>query len=603
MSARQKKNRQKRHRVESSHEVRAAADRGRQVWALAAVAVILATIVYANVSDGPFVYDDRLTVTGNPSIRELTDLRAIVLYDLFRPVVNLSYAVDFARSGLDPSGYHFTNVLFHAVNVALLFWLALVLARDRGHREDAAPLPETAPAWIAFSTAALFAVHPMMTEAVTYISGRSELLCTTFVLASLLGLRRFLLRGSLSGLAVGLTAFVLGLASKENAAMVPFVLLAGELLLFPGDSAVQRKRLIRWHLPFVGLITVAGLARVAVFMGVERGAGAVGLWHNALTEVGVVWRYLGLLLLPVGQSIMHPVATVTRVASPSVVFAVLGLGFVAGAVIFLRSKLPLLCFGLAWFFLLLAPAHVIPLQEAMAEHRVYSASCGFFMAIAVLGVLALERAGRRVPLVNARVGLVVLGAAIVLLAVATTIRNRAWADPVVLWGDAARQAPDTWGAQYAFADALRGADRCEEAVPVYERAIALIPNELSAHLNLGICLAELGRFDDAFAAFAGARSIAPESAKVYNNLGTLAARSGRLQEAREHLLTAVRVDPGNVQARLSLVRLAETVFDDPAEAARLCREIARIDPKVPGVRECVERNERLVAQRRSPSQP
>lgn len=559
-------------------------------WALGAVAVVLAAVAYANVSEDPFVYDDQLTVVGNPSIRDLGDLKFIVLYDVFRPAVNLSYAVDFARSGLNPRAYHFTNILLHLVNVALLFLLSLRMARDRLHKPGAAHLPDVAPLVIAVTAASLFAVHPMMTEAVTYVSGRSEVLCTVFFLAGFLLLYRFLTEGSGWRLVVGFGAFVCGLASKENAAMLPFVLLAAEWLVFSGTEADHKRRVWRWHLPFVGFITVAGLIRVVVFMRVEQGAEAVTMWQNALTEVGVVWRYLALLLVPVGQSIMHPVATVTGAADPGTVLACIGLVIVAALVFLLRRRLPLVCFGVVWFFLLLAPAHVIPLQEAMAEHRVYTASCGFFLAVGALfavGLGVVERRGWSVV----KTAAVVLAPVLLVFVTTTSARNKVWADPVLLWGDAAKKAPHTWGANYAYADALRAAGRCDEAVTWYRKAVSLIPGQLSAYLNQGICLAELGRFDEAYGVLQQARTLAPESPKVHNNLGTLAARMGRLEEARNHLHDAIRVDPANVQARLSLVKLAESVFDEPAEALRLCREIRDIDPRVPGIKECIERNE------------
>ena len=572
-------------------------------WALAVVAVTLALVAYSGVSSGPFVYDDRLTVVGNPSIRDLSNLRAIVLHDIFRPVVNLSYAMDFARSGLHPRAYHQTNVTLHLVNVVLLFIVALVLTRDRQQHETAQRMSDRAVPWLAFATASLFAVHPMMTEGVSYVSGRSELLCTSFFLVGFLALRKFLLVGGGWFAVLGGLAFVLGLGSKESAAMLPYVLLAAELLVFPGASEDRRRRLLRWHLPFAGIIAVAALIRVGVYLTVEQSAGAVSIWHNAFTEVAVVWRYLGLLVLPVGQSIMHPVETVTSLVNPATLLAFLGLAAVAAAVFFLHRRFPLVCFALLWFFLLLAPSHVIPLQEAMAEHRVYAASCGFFLGVAALALVALGKLESRRRLRPGWAMVAVLAAALVLLTAATSRRNAVWGDPVLLWGDAARKAPDTWGASYAWADALRNAGRCEEAVAPYRQAISLLPDQLSAHLNLGICLAELERFDEAYAVFERARLLAPENPKVHNNLGTLAARLGRLDEARDHLQAGIRADPRNIQARLSLVRLAESVFDDPAEALRLCREIRDLDASVPGVTECIERNSAAVALKSGLDQP
>src|SRR5207244_4388477 len=141
---------------------------------------LLAGLVYLNALHNPFVYDDYHTVVANPSIQDLRNIRALVLGDVSRPVINTSYAIDRAFWGTEPFGFHLTNVLLHMINVVLLWHLARRLSADR---------------IVAASAAALFAVHPMMTEAVGYVSGRSELLCATWFLAALLCGRRWLLGG------------------------------------------------------------------------------------------------------------------------------------------------------------------------------------------------------------------------------------------------------------------------------------------------------------------------------------------------------------------------------------------------------------------------
>ena len=139
--------------------------------AACSAAALLGGLVYLNALHNPFVYDDYHTVVANASITDLTNVRAIVLGALTRPIVNFSYAVDRAIWGPRPFGFHVTNVLLHMLNVVLLFQLARQLGKDT---------------LAAFAAAALFAVHPMMTEAVGYISGRSEVLCATFFLLALM---------------------------------------------------------------------------------------------------------------------------------------------------------------------------------------------------------------------------------------------------------------------------------------------------------------------------------------------------------------------------------------------------------------------------------
>ncbi len=559
-------------------------------YALCATAAAFAGLVYTGVLSNPFVYDDRLTVVGNPSIRDLGRPLAILMQDIFRPVVNLSYAIDFARSGLDPAGYHLTNIVLHMTNVVLLFFVVTQLVRDKEARKAADTDTSASCLAAAFAAASIFAVHPVMTEAVGYVSGRSELLCTTFFLAAFLALRSYLVGGRPQWLVTGITAFVLGLGAKETAAVLPFALIAYDFFILGDTKGKQRRRFLRFHLPFAGFVTIAGLIRVGVYLGVEQGSQAVGLWHNALTEVGVVWRYLILLVAPFSQSIMHPVETVTRVTEPEALLAILGLLAAAALLWALRRRFPLVVLGWVWFFLLLAPAHVIPLQEAMAEHRVYTASCGFFLAIGAGTAMLFSwlQSRSRSPL---RIMGLVLIPLLAGLSYLTVARNQIWQDPVTLWADAAAKAPATWGAHYAHGDALRSADRCADAVAAYRRAIELIPTQVSAHLNLGICLAELGRFDEAMLTFRTAQGLDPSNPQPHNNLGTLAARTGQLEAARAHFLEAIRLDSRNIRARLLLAQMNETVFNNPARALELCSEVLTIEPRTSGAAECIERNQ------------
>src|SRR5258708_2738414 len=179
-----------------------------------AFAALLAGLVYVNALHNPFVYDDYHTIVENTSIERLSNLRGIVLHDVTRPIVNFSYAVDRALWGAKPIRFHLTNVLLHVVNVILVF----MLARRLADQSDRAVL-------MAFAAAMLLAIHPMMTEAVGYISGRSELLCATFFLPAFMAGRRWLRGDGIVWPVVTVALWCAALATKEIGAMFPFVLL------------------------------------------------------------------------------------------------------------------------------------------------------------------------------------------------------------------------------------------------------------------------------------------------------------------------------------------------------------------------------------------
>lgn len=148
---------------------------------LGVAAVALAIAAYLNALDNPFVYDDTDTVLLNRSLVDLSNVRFVLLYSLFRPVVNVSYAIDRAMWGYTSFGFHVTNVALHAIAVGLFFgWCTRAFAD--AYRAD----PRVRPEWPAFFAASAFAVHPMLTEGARYISGRSEVLCSIGFLGCLI---------------------------------------------------------------------------------------------------------------------------------------------------------------------------------------------------------------------------------------------------------------------------------------------------------------------------------------------------------------------------------------------------------------------------------
>lgn len=557
--------------------------RRRRSFALAAAAAALGVLVYLGALGSPFVYDDMATVVENPSLRDPGNLGAVLVHDRFRPLVNASYALDYAFWELRPFGYHLTSVALHAVCVALFFALAQTVFADRRRRlaagRDRAAGPD--PAVAGFAAAALFAVHPAMTEAVGYVSGRSEVLCGVFFLSSFLLLRAFLVRGGAVRLAAGLAGFVLAVAAKEIGAMLPFVLAVYDLLLLGGSRQDRRCRFRTFHLPLGALVVAGAAVRLAAFFGLESSSLPRSVWQHVLAEWEVVWRYVGLLFLPLSQSVAHAPREVATLADPRALAAGAALAVLAAAAVRLRRSSPLFALGTAWFLLLLAPSStVIPLNELMAEHRLYLASCGFFLAL--VGAASRARVPRAVPAAG-------LALALIALAAATVARNRVWADPVALWSDAVAKAPHSWRARFGLGDALRARGDCDAAVAAYAEAIRLRPADLDSRMNLGICLAQTGRYGEARDAFAAALEIDPRFVKAHNNLGRLAVITGRLQLGERYFRQALELDPANVTARLNLIQLYRQEGRDPAEILRLCREVAERAPYAPGIAECLER--------------
>jgi tetratricopeptide (TPR) repeat protein len=484
---------------------------------------LLAVLAYANALGNPFVYDDFRMVVDNPSLRAPVSLRTLLLHQLFRPIVNLSYAADHALFGLEPFGYHLTSLLLHCVNVVLLARLVARVPAQTAGREGP---PGSGPGVAAFA-AALFAVHPLATESVGYVSGRAELLCASFFLLAFLSFQRAFSAAPAQrrgfALAGGLVAFALALASKEVAAMLPVALVLYDLLLLPPADPERRSRWLRLHLPLLAAVAGAAFVRLAVYRALEARSPAPELAPHLLTQFRVVWRYLALFFVPVGQSVVHEVPRLRSLGDPGTLTAALaGAALLAVALLAWRARRrqPLAAFGALWYLALLVPSSGMPMPEVAAEHRTYLASAG--LCIAAASLLAQAPRALGAPSAAAR-PLARAGAAAILAALAllTVARNRVWSDPVRLFEDAVRHAPGLFASNYQLAEALRERGECAAAVPYYERAVALGPGFLDAGNNLGVCLAETGRYKEARRAFDAVLARDPAYPRALNNLRTL----------------------------------------------------------------------------------
>jgi tetratricopeptide (TPR) repeat protein len=563
---------------------------------LGGLAVAMGGLAYLNALDNPFVYDDLLHVVEEPRIRDLRQVPRIVGAHVFRPVVHVSYALDYAVWGLSPVGFHLTSLLLHLTNVGLVFRLVRTATADARPPGEVSAEPRM-PVVAAFAAAGLFAVHPLLTEAVGYVSARAEVMCTTFFLLALGALRRALLTGSRGSVAAGVALAGLAFLSKESAIMLPFVLLAYDRMLLgsarPTAGALRRARAL--HAGLLAAAALLGVVRAVVFLGFEGQPPPVAWWQYLLMEAGVVWRYLGLLVWPVAQSLVHEVPEVSTPLDGGAWAALLGLAALAGSALWIRRRVAPVTLGLTWFLLLLVPSSsVMPLGEAMAEHRVYLASVGFFLAVAAAGAEIAAWLRRRRWLGSSLVPGTVLGSLLVLASLATVSRNLFWADPVRLWQDAATKAPGVWLPHYALAEQLRLRGDCEAAIPRYEEARRLRPAETLVYANLGVCLVAAGRREDAGTVFETARRLRPGDPRPLVNLGVLALEAGDPGRAQRHFLDALARDARHVPARRGLVALYEGPYADPAAALRLCREIRELAPAAAGVDECIRRNvERL----------
>jgi protein O-mannosyl-transferase len=511
------------------------------VRGLRVLILVLVALLYLRVMQAPFVYDDKIEVVGNPTIRVLTNWQAVATYNFSRPLLIATYALNWWWSGLESWSYHLVSLAIHLLNCML----ALSLSRRL--------LP---PAAAMLATLA-WAVHPMLIESVTYITGRSDALCATFWLVALIGWADHV-RGQ-SGRIVAMLALAGGLMTKEVAVALPIALLALEQHL---------RGSIRWrdHRWIWGLGATALAVRLAAY-GLPRGEVDRGFFLQAGTQAEVWLRSLQLWLFPVGQSILHDHPAVL---GPETLGALLVWGAIGGLA---WKRGGMVALGLALWVLPLLPASAVPLKETMAEHRSYLSGLGLSWALCSL-----------LPAWNPKKTAWILSLLLLpVLAGATLLRNEVWRDEVTLWKDAAEKNPESVDAAYGAADALRLVQRWSAAQAGFDRVIALKEDHLDARINLGITLAEQGKVDEAEQAWLAALRLQPRSCAAHNNLGALARRQGKPRVAITSYQSSMTWCPDDPIAQLAL---GDLFYEegDPEKARYHYRRYLAVDPDGPAVK-------------------
>lgn len=513
----------------------------------AACVAVGAVLLYADSLDNPFVYDDYRLIVENPTIQNLTGVLPILVRDITRPLVSVSYTVDTAVWGSRPFGYHLTNVLLHAVNVILVYWIGLLAAADwrrkGGGKFGLAPEPRV----VALAASVLAAAHPVMTQAVGYVSGRSEVLYSLFFLASLLAARQWMRAGGWWWLA-SLALWVLSLASKETAAVLPLVLIGYDAWLMDGDRAARRRRLLRFYLPAAVLVLMFGAGRLAVLATLEYPDGSGPDWRFTLVTLEAFWRYMGLFVWPANQTIIHTVPFPDGF-TPRVLVEFASLTALLALVWVLRRIQPLVSLGLLLAVLILAPSSVLFITgvgEPMAEHRAYLSAIGFFLACAAIAAIAWARAQ---SLGRTRLAAAVAVVFVLQLAGRTLIRNAVWGSSVGLARESVALSPGHWMPHLLLAETLRQTDRCPQAVDEYHRVIELRPQEIFPRTKLLQCLLLTGRIPEAEQELRRLRVLDPSSQEAAMGLGMLAVARGETSASREYFKEVIAAAPARQDAR------------------------------------------------------
>jgi len=547
------------------------------LWALVAVA-------YSDSWRAGLIFDNTFIIVNDPRVHQasLHNAGEILTGDywytrsvsgLYRPLTSLTYLFNYAvlGNGPRPAGYHAINLSLHLINIALAYALGLLIFGEID---------------LAWALAALWGVHPVLTESVTNIVGRADLLAAFGVLA---GLLCYVKSASASARARGawlaalVAAQTVGLFSKESAAVLPAVLLLYDLTF--GKAGKWRRRVPAYAvliLPFAAFFYMRGAAHTHLEISfLENPLAAAGFWTARLTAVKVIGKLAWLFLWPVRLSADYSYNAVPLFGwrfdaedAKALVALAFGLAAALAAVRWRRSR-PTAAFFIAFFFVAIAPTAnlLMPIGSIMAERFLYLGSIGL-AGCAVAAFRLLDKRTSRQLLRGATV--------VVCLAFTarTYARNLDWRDEYHLWASAVKVSPAAARAHDNLGITLTNMGRVPEAIAEFETALRIFPGYADAHFNFGVALMKSpGRLSDAIAEFQTTLREEPGYVNAHTDLGmALTQIPGRLPEAIAELQEAARLRPDSAEAHDRLGKLLAQAPGRQGEAIAELQAATRLQP-------------------------
>lgn len=550
--------------------------------------VVLTVAAFAPVAGNDFVnYDDPSYVTNNPRVQEgltTSSLRwawTTTSVANWHPLTWMSLQLDAQIYGLNPRGFHLTNLILHLVSTVLLFWALLRLTGAR---------------WPSTFVAALFAVHPLHVEPVAWVAERKELLSALFGMLTLLAYSFYVKRPCVRSYLFVAGALTLGLLAKPMLVTMPFVLLLLDYwplrrLSFGNSPATQRsppsrlagepqscnyRKVLLEKLPLLAL--AAGSCVITIVAqkkgGAISGLSGLPLWARCANTLVSYVRYLASTFWPSGLVPFYPYPGEGMLVWQPVIAALLLTGITLLVIWFARRH-PYLPTGWFWYLGTLVP--VIGLvqvgSQAGADRYTYIPLIGVFILFAWgMAEAAAHWRLQRAPFILA-------GCVVATCLVLTYFQARRWHDSITLWEYTLEVNPRNPVAELNLGTALEEGGRIAEAQRLYEQNLSTAPQAADvAHVHLGRLLAERGSFEEAKEHFEAALRLRPDYVVAHARYGVALAKVGKLEEAVQRFQEAVRLDPDYGPAHEDLGSLLGRLGQVP-EAIYHSREALRLNPR------------------------
>jgi protein O-mannosyl-transferase len=537
----------------------------RDIIAAAAIIIIAGFLAYSNTFTVPFLFDDTINILENQSIRRLWPPWAAFEIPadtgiVGRPVINFSLALNYAVSGLKVWSYHLINLIIHILAALTLMGVIrrtiLIMDSERQHINSALAF--------SFGCALLWVLHPVQTQAVTYIIQRCEsLMALFFLLTFYCALRGRQSTSPRSWHLAAVVFFLLSAGSKESALVAPFLILLYEWVFLKRNFLKAGKTSPIMYSGFTLVVIVI------IFM-ILSGNTLTSRTENILftpldywiTQCQVILHYIYLFLWPAGLAFDYgwPVAAFKEVW-PHVVVVML-LVCISFWALWRQKTAGFL--GVC-FFIILSPTSLLPLPDMAFEHRLYLPSAALIVAFAgiVYGAhrgLMQHLDGYKHYVTAANAGLAATIVFIsVLLGFTTYERNKDYRSEMSIWSDTVKKRPDNFRGYQGVGLVLAAEKKFGQSLENMFHALKLRPQNPYVNNDTGFILFLMNRPTEAIPYFEKAIKIKPVYPKAQNNLGAALAQTGNLEQAIVHFSRALKIKPDYSSARNNLAKAASSL--------------------------------------------
>ncbi len=563
--------------------------------------LIISIAIYSNTLKNGFVFDDEITIVNNTMVKNFSNISKLVMKEYFstsgemsyRPVVTLTYFIDYAIYGLKPYGYHLTNLILHAINGVILYIFITLLFKPSQSSSFNLQSSIFRPIhWMGapqLLISLLFITHPVLTEAVNAISFREDLLCFLFYISALILYIKLKDESSKLKTAIfslqllALSFYLLALLSKEMAITFPLIIYLYEWIynsptkenrgLVPLNKGGIKGVVLnivqflfnRYTIGYIAITIFYLYLRFYLFLNPSGDDIKVwSLYERLMTIPYLILKYLLLLIAPVSLSADYVIAPIKSLSSPVFIFLSLLLISLFIMTYMLGRKDKNISFGIFFFFITLIPVYnIFPLFNPLAERYLYLPLTGFILVIfSIIQNISGKYESKRfyIPIFF----IIIIISIHSLLVVK---RNVIWMDNYSLWYETAKMMPENSRAHNNLGNIYFKQGRLDEAINEYLTALKLDPYT-EAYKNLGIAYSKQGRLDEAIKAYLTALKIRPDDAGSYFNLGFTYFKQGLLNEAIRAYQTVLRLRPNFIEAHyyLALTYFKQGRLDEAIKA-------------------------------------